>query len=114
MLNLNLDLDFQIEQIIEKNEGLWRCKVCEKTDKQKSNIRQHAEIHIEGVVHTCHICSKSFQTRRSLHDHMSFKHSDQSFVCDICDKSGMTKMALRKHKANTHTKCFHKKIVLDY
>ena len=30
-LNINHELNLQIEQTIEKNEGLWKCKVCGKT-----------------------------------------------------------------------------------
>ena len=37
LMNTNDELDLQIEQMIEKNggEGLWHCKMCGKTAKQK-------------------------------------------------------------------------------
>ena len=57
----NHELDLQIDGMIEKNEGLWRCKVCGKTNKQKIDTKRHAEAHIEGVSHACHICRKLFQ-----------------------------------------------------
>ena len=40
--NINIKLDFQIYQMIEKNEGLWKCKVCRKTSNKKYIVKQHA------------------------------------------------------------------------
>merc|ERR1719186_254137 len=97
VLNTNLELDLQIEQMIEKNGGLWQCKVCGKTAKDKSHIREHAETHIEGVSHSCHICSKTLSTRNSLRKHIK-NHTELSFTCNICGKSGMNKMGYKSHK----------------
>ena len=73
-LNTNNELDHQLEQMIEKNEGLWKCKVCGKKVLKKSNIKSHAETHIEGVAHICHICSKTVFTRNSLRKHIAQTH----------------------------------------
>merc|ERR1719186_818 len=86
VLNSNLEIDLQIEQMIEKNEGLWHCKVCGKTNNYESNMKQHAETHIEGVSHTCHICNKTFSTRKSLKVHIGNSHSELSFNCPVCIK----------------------------
>ena len=83
--------------MIEKNEGLWKCKVCGKIAKLKGNIKQHAESHIEGVSHICHICNKLSTTRNSLQMHMKNYHAE--FNCDICGKTGMTKMTIKGHKS---------------
>ena len=40
----------QVEAVIEKCMGLWKCKICDKTTKLKNDIRRHAEIHIEGMI----------------------------------------------------------------
>merc|ERR1712098_845549 len=43
-----VDLSYdQREEIIEKIEGVWSCKVCGKTMRQKSDLKRHAETHIE-------------------------------------------------------------------
>ena len=47
------DLDIQIEQMSEKIDGLWKCKVCGKSAKHKSNLKDHAETHVKGIAHTC-------------------------------------------------------------
>eukprot|EP00091_Calanus_sinicus_P003100 TRINITY_DN13257_c0_g1_i1.p1 TRINITY_DN13257_c0_g1~~TRINITY_DN13257_c0_g1_i1.p1 ORF type:complete len:155 (-),score=17.26 TRINITY_DN13257_c0_g1_i1:38-502(-) len=73
--NTNDELDLQIEQMIEKIGGLWKCKVCGRTAKRKEVISHHTETHIEGVSHSCQICSKICTTRNSLKVHISRNHS---------------------------------------
>ena len=80
----NANLDTQIEQMIVKQEGLWQCKVCGKSSGKKSNIQNHAEIHIEGVTHSCHICNKIFSTRHNLSTHVMKVHSESSLTCNNC------------------------------
>jgi len=104
--NLNLQtindqLSLQIDEMIEKNEGVWRCKICGKTSAH-SNIRRHAEIHIEGMSHACHICNKTFTNRTNLSQHIFRTHSEL-FSCDICDKTGMNRATYTAHKRRKHS-----------
>ena len=59
------------ELIVKNNDGIWECKACGKTTKQKSNsqIRLHAESHIEGLSFPCLQCNRSFRSRYSLAQH---------------------------------------------
>ena len=57
--------------MIEKNEDVWKCKICGKTANHNSNIRAHVEQHIEGMSYACHICSKTFTIRPGLNKHVS-------------------------------------------
>ena len=98
----NHELDLQIERMIERSEGIWRCPHCNKSATKKEHIKIHAETHIEGVSHTCHICSKTCSTRNSLKMHITDNHSQLSFSCNICDKSGMNRKALMNHKHRNH------------
>merc|ERR1712055_1246963 len=41
VLNTNIELDLQIEEIIEKNEGMWKCKVCGKISNNKGHSKEH-------------------------------------------------------------------------
>ena len=102
VLNTNLELDIQIEESIEKIEGLWTCKVCGKTAKRKKDLKSHAERHIEGVSYPCHLCNSTLSTRKSLQQHITNIHSDLSFTCHICDKTGMNKATLRMHIVRNH------------
>ena len=94
-------IDKKIEEMIEKINNQWKCKVCGKTANRKEHIQNHAEIHIEGVTHSCHICSKIFATRPNLQAHISGIHS-ALVDCDDCEKSGMNKKAYNKHKLRYH------------
>ena len=97
----NQELDLKIEGMIEKNEELWKCKVCGKTATKQSLIRRHAETHIDGVLHTCHICSHTSSTRHNLRNHISNIHSEL-FSCNICGKTGMNKGSFHNHKHKVH------------
>ena len=65
-----------VEEIIEKIEieGVWSCKVCGKTTRGKTNMKRHAEIHIEGVSHVCQDCRMIFHTSNALRTHRYHKH----------------------------------------
>ena len=71
----NIDHEVQLTNLIEKYSVGWKCKVCNKTVKYASIIRQHAEIHIQGTMHSCSICKKTFSTRHSLRTHVNNIHS---------------------------------------
>ena len=100
-INANRDLDLQILEIIEKSDGVWKCKICGKTTIQKAHIREHAELHIEGMSHVCHICNKSYPNRHGLRHHINNIHSEL-LSCDLCGKSGMNKSAYYHHKRKQH------------
>ena len=97
----NSYLDLQILEIIEKCDGLWKCKVCGKSVHQKRQMQNHAERHIEGMSHICHICNKSFSTRPSLRSHIKDVHSEL-LSCDLCGRSGMTKKNYYSHMSRQH------------
>ena len=75
VLNGNIELDLQIEEMTEKNEGMWKCKVCGKTSKYKNNVRRHVETHIKGLSYECHFCNKNAANKNSLNVHMSRYHN---------------------------------------
>ena len=74
-LRANKQLSLQIDQIVEKNGGVWQCKICGRTTHRRDHITQHAETHIEGMSHDCYICSKTFSNRHCLRMHKRRQHS---------------------------------------
>jgi len=100
-LNTNDEVDSRLENIIEKSEGIWRCKGCGKTGTHKGHMRVHAETHIEGVAHDCHMCNKTFSNRPCLKQHMRNIHSEQ-FSCEVCGMTGMHRQEFRRHKQRFH------------
>ena len=71
----NEELDLKIQEMIEKNEGVWTCKVCGKTAMHKGHIKEHVEIHIEGMTHACPVCSKTYTRSTGLRHHITANHS---------------------------------------
>jgi len=90
----------EIYEMMGKNEGVWKCRICGKTGTHKQTIKNHAEIHMEGISYSCHVCSKTFSNRNCLNVHISGIHSEL-FSCDICGKTGMNRKSYRKHKQRT-------------
>ena len=70
----NLDAKAAVDDIVEKTENGWICKACGKTMKMPSDIRRHAEIHIEGLSYQCPLCDKTFRQRALLKSHKVAKH----------------------------------------
>jgi len=103
-INTDSDLDLQLLEMIERSDGVWKCKVCGKTNPYKSNLLPHAASHIEGMSHACHICNKSYPNRPCLRAHKKDIHSEL-MSCDLCGKSGMNKKSYYHHK-RTHHKTF--------
>ena len=100
-MNTNNEVDLQADQMMEKNEGMWNCKVCGKKSAKKQMIKRHTETHMEGVSHACHNCSKTFSTRNNLRIHISRIHSEL-VSCDVCGKSGMNSGTYSIHKYKYH------------
>ena len=48
------ELDAKILEILVRDqEGLWNCLMCGKKSMYKGHIREHAEIHFEGLAFSC-------------------------------------------------------------
>ena len=94
-------LDLQIQHLIEKCDGKWKCKECGKASALRGNMKRHAETHIEGMEFNCHICSKIYSTSKNLGSHMSKFHTGL-FNCDHCDKRGMSRKAYNEHNLKHH------------
>jgi len=75
-LRIDNEISLQINERIEKKEGVWKCKVCGKTELRNSHIRRHAERHIKEI--------------NNIHSEL--------FSCDICGKTGMHRLVCWNHK----------------
>ena len=94
---VNQELNEQLGNLIEKSLEDWKCKVCNKTNKFLSHMREHAETHIKGVVHSCSFCKKIFSTSSSMRAHVNNIHSKLYFCMD-CGREDMNKMNVQNHK----------------
>ena len=78
------ELDAKLmENLEELDSGHFRCRVCGKdstgmTGTMKGNLRtnmkNHAETHLEGLSYSCQLCGKEFRSKNSYSVHKSLKH----------------------------------------
>ena len=67
------------EYVIRGEDGLYSCGYCDKSGgKNFYNMRNHVEIHIEGLSFPCQSCAKTFKTRNILARHKHFHHSNNT------------------------------------
>merc|ERR1719300_1424094 len=45
------------------------CTICKVEARNKSNITEHVELHIEGFLFSCNTCSQTFPNRPTLRRH---------------------------------------------
>ena len=70
------ELDNKIEENINRDvDGMFKCNICPKVNRNKGHMREHVESHIDGLSFPCHHCDKTFRSRNSLRKHSYVKHT---------------------------------------
>ena len=64
----------EVEKLLTKEGGDWRCQSCSKTFPLKHSLRLHAERHVRDLSFPCSRCSRNFPTRIRLRRHQWEKH----------------------------------------
>ena len=71
-------LNEKVEESYSKdNSGLFCCLFCSKTTKKRMHIRDHVEIHFDGLKLNCNLCGKTYSSRDSLRHHVKRMHITQ-------------------------------------
>ena len=65
-----------VDDLIIKNGNMTVCKSCGKTSKWSQQMRQHVEIHIEGLSFPCPHCEYTFRSRNILKCHIQRSHKN--------------------------------------
>ena len=68
------ELDQKIEEMTGKIGGVYTCRSCGKTAKDKTQLTRHIETHIEGLEYSCSHCNKTCRSRVALSIHLSRYH----------------------------------------
>ena len=69
------ELNEKIKDCYYRNaEGILTCRFCSRTFRQTVHIKEHVEIHIEGLVFPCNVCESIFTTRNVLRSHLKRIH----------------------------------------
>jgi len=77
----NKELDQMINDTMVKDggdAGVWRCLMCNVSNRHKARIRNHVETHFESQ-QTCPICNQVCKSRDSLRKHMTRLHKDSPY-----------------------------------
>ncbi len=92
------ELNFQRYAVIDTSSGyqVYRCTVCQKTERHRNNMRKHIVRHTGEKAHTCQLCGKAFTRGTSLKKHIAWQHAQQ------LGKSGQDDM-LAPHQEDTFT-----------
>ena len=69
------EIDQKLYENMERNSmGKYSCKICSKTNLDKTNMKYHVETHMEGLSFPCNTCGKEFRLRDSLKKHRNTQH----------------------------------------
>ena len=73
------ELDQKVEDSYTRDStGLFACHHCSKSFKQKGHIKEHVEIHFEGLSFPCTFCDAVLRSRGALRKHTITKHRNHS------------------------------------
>ena len=63
------EADDKIQQLTEKRDGRHFCTVCDYSSLNRTHLKEHVELHIEGLYYPCQLCQKVSQTKSCLRAH---------------------------------------------
>ena len=63
------------ESYSRSSGGIFSCHYCPKIFKNVGHIREHVELHFDGLVLACNFCDKTVRSRHSLRDHVRKTHN---------------------------------------
>ena len=73
----NADFERTFQEKVLREENFWFCTICERTMKQRIDIKRHFENHVSGLSFDCTMCEKSFLTSQALTAHRRKNHKSE-------------------------------------
>ena len=70
------EIKAKVKQLLEKIDGIYVCKVCQKSSSHQHALLRHIETHIDGISYNCQYCGKTFRSVNSLSCHKSVYHKN--------------------------------------
>ena len=64
------EADDKVQQLIKKGDGMNYCKVCDYKSNRMSNLKEHVEIHIEGLSYSCQFWTLAMEMRHPILRHI--------------------------------------------
>ena len=69
------------ESYSRRTDGMFSCHYCPREFKNGGHIKEHVEVHFDGLVLNCNFCDKTFRSRLSLRHHLR-KHKINPFISE--------------------------------
>ena len=64
------ELDQKVEESYSKDStGNYKCHHCTKSSRNRGHIKEHVEIHFDGLSFPCNFCDKTLRSRKALRLH---------------------------------------------
>ena len=63
------EADDKIQKLIEKRDVRHFCTVCDYSSLNKGHVKEHVELHIEGLYYPCQLCQKVYPRKSALRNH---------------------------------------------
>ena len=73
---ITTDVKAALDNLLVKDGENYRCNACGRSSSSNSNMRKHAEVHIEGLTFECQLCGESFRSRRIIDSHKRRYHKN--------------------------------------
>ena len=67
-----------IDKMVVKDGNTYKCGICERSSRDRSNVRRHVETHVDGLSYPCTYCSKTLKTKNAHYMHIIRNHSSKS------------------------------------
>ncbi|XP_055081096.1 oocyte zinc finger protein XlCOF6-like [Periophthalmus magnuspinnatus] len=92
------------EEEEEEEEEKARCRFCNKTFYEPSQVTEHMAEHTDDITGACMICGKALgRTVAEVRQHMMVHSGEKPFSCKVCGRRFIRTLALKTHM-KTHEK----------
>ena len=71
----NTEIESKFEElVVREQDKMYRCTVCNKIMKKRSDMKRHLETHLTGILFDCQFCEKTFRSSNNLRVHNYNNH----------------------------------------
>ena len=79
------ELESKLNESFYQEGPVCICKICGKTAAVPRNMRDHVEIHFEGLRFSCKMCTRAFGSRNNLRVHYKRNHGQTVSMSQLND-----------------------------